>query len=201
MGVPPERRAGCWEHPATQEENRRTREQIIWRLERLLGDTSNDGRMVGEAPPPSESICTEDFARRFRDEMVELTLPESDVEQLDKEEEAERTDCDTCQPGRVVNADGKGRARPDRSDTGAENAPLWRFNEPRRGGELERCLSASCGANTSSSEEAGPRKRRETLQRMGDSGSSEYSFYGQTCSFRIKTNVKYTCLSACCCSF
>lgn len=111
---------------------------------------------MGEAHPPSDSICTEDFARRFRDEMVELTLPESDTERLDKEEEAEITDCDTCQPGRneqrVVNADGKG-----------------------------------------------PRERHETPQRTGDFGSSEYSFYSQTCSFRIKTNVKYTCLSACCC--
>ncbi|TMS03954.1 hypothetical protein E3U43_000843 [Larimichthys crocea] len=98
-----ERSTSCWEAPVTHEEtkqklDRKTkeemefhREQVIWRLERLLGDTCNEGSMAGETRPPSDSICTEDFVRRFKDEMVELTLPDSNMEQLDKEEEAERT--------------------------------------------------------------------------------------------------------------
>ncbi|XP_047447589.1 trichohyalin [Mugil cephalus] len=101
-----EQTSGSWEDPVTHEEtNERLdrwtrdreetesrREQVIWRLERLLGDSCNDGRMAEETHPPSDSICTEDFGRRFREEMVEMALPDSAMQQLDKEEEAERTD-------------------------------------------------------------------------------------------------------------
>ncbi|XP_061673069.1 trichohyalin isoform X2 [Syngnathoides biaculeatus] len=65
-------------------------EQAVWRLERLLGDTCQQGTMPGDPQPPSESICTEDFVRCFREEMVELPLPEGSVQELDREEEAER---------------------------------------------------------------------------------------------------------------
>ncbi|KAK9522779.1 hypothetical protein VZT92_019225 [Zoarces viviparus] len=44
-----------------KEESVSHREQVIWRLKRLLGDTCNEGRMAEETHPPSDSICTEDF--------------------------------------------------------------------------------------------------------------------------------------------
>lgn len=108
---PPERSANCFEDPVSCEETKQQlerrirekdnvesqREQIIWRLERLLGDTCDEGRMAGETHPSSDSICTEDFDRRFRDEMVEFTLPESNVQQPSKGDNAEITGSDTCQ--------------------------------------------------------------------------------------------------------
>lgn len=48
------------------------REQVIWRLQRLLGDQCDKDRMMEGAGQPSESICTEDFVQCFREEMVEL---------------------------------------------------------------------------------------------------------------------------------
>lgn len=57
------------------------REQVIWRLQRLLGDQCDQARVMGEAGRPSDSVCTEDFVRRFRDEMVELQLPDGDAQQ------------------------------------------------------------------------------------------------------------------------
>ncbi|KAM3611317.1 uncharacterized protein V6R79_016547 [Siganus canaliculatus] len=121
-----ERSAGCCHDPAPHEESSQTsdrwttdredseREQIMWRLERLLGDTCGEGRLAAEAHPPSDSICTEDFVRRFRDEMVELVFPESN-----KEEEAGRvdiSDCDTLhseeQEQNSLKVDGRGGDKP-----------------------------------------------------------------------------------------
>lgn len=56
-----------------QEEREIQREQIIWRLKRLLGDTDNETQITVETWPLSECICTEDFFSRFRDEIVDLT--------------------------------------------------------------------------------------------------------------------------------
>lgn len=81
-----------------KEELESQREQVIWRLERLLGDTCKENGIVGETQSPSVSICTEDFVRRFRDEMVELAFPERNMQQLDTDEErTEITDSDTQQ--------------------------------------------------------------------------------------------------------
>ncbi|KAK5910234.1 hypothetical protein CesoFtcFv8_004087 [Champsocephalus esox] len=102
-----ERGSGCRGGPTNQRVNRRTRdkeemesqrEQVLWRLERLLGDTCNEGRMEAGILPPSDSICTEDFVLRFRDEMVEWTFPESYIEKLDDGEEVtKRTEISDCQ--------------------------------------------------------------------------------------------------------
>lgn len=54
------------------------REQVIWRLQRLLGDQCDQSRVMEGAGQPSESVCTEDFARCFRDEMVELQQSDHD---------------------------------------------------------------------------------------------------------------------------
>ncbi|XP_054629178.1 trichohyalin isoform X3 [Dunckerocampus dactyliophorus] len=81
------------------------KEQVLWRLERLLGDTCKQRAMSGEHHLPSESICTEDFVRCFREEMVDLAMPEGSVQELDKEEEAERSmisDGDPCQSDQNV---------------------------------------------------------------------------------------------------
>lgn len=145
------------------------REQVIWRLERLLGDTCNEGSMAGETHPPSDSICTEDFVRRFKDEMVELTLPDSNMEQLDKEEEAERTKISDCEQ--------KGQSILDVNCKDAGTAHYFQSNEPCLGKELGKCLSGSNGVNTSCSKKAGAGGGCSTPQMPGGDSSSEYSLY------------------------
>ncbi|XP_045562550.1 trichohyalin [Salmo salar] len=78
------------------------REQCHWRLERLLGAYAcGGGGLAGELCPPPDSVCTEDFAMRFREEMV-VRLPDRTKQRLARdwsnslgqsfgEEEAERT--------------------------------------------------------------------------------------------------------------
>ncbi|XP_057687257.1 trichohyalin [Corythoichthys intestinalis] len=87
--VAPEVTSPVW--TSTKVELESHKEEFMWRLERLLGDTCKDGAMSGAPHPPTESICTEDFVRCFREEMIELPLPERSVQALDKEEEANRT--------------------------------------------------------------------------------------------------------------
>ncbi|XP_054867244.1 early endosome antigen 1 isoform X2 [Amphiprion ocellaris] len=103
----------CWKDPVTHEETKNRlhrardkketesrREQVIWRLQKLLGDNCEEGRMAEEAHPPSDSICTEDFVRRFKEEMVEVAMPDGSMQELDKEEQDERTKMfvsDVCQ--------------------------------------------------------------------------------------------------------
>ncbi|XP_030000065.1 plectin [Sphaeramia orbicularis] len=82
-----------------KEEMESHREQVMWRLERLLGDACKDGTAAGGTHRLSDSICTEDFVKRFREEMVELPLVEGS-EQPDRVKGAERTeisDSDTFQ--------------------------------------------------------------------------------------------------------
>ncbi|KAM8760782.1 uncharacterized protein AB9X84_008727 isoform 4-T4 [Acanthopagrus schlegelii] len=149
-----EKSTGCREAPVThkvtkdkldrwtrdKEELESQREQVIWRLERLLGETCSEGVMAAETLPPSDSICTEDFVRCFRDEMVELPLPESNLLQLDRAAVAQRTegsDCDTyrCdQKGQsVLSVDGKGTATTfKREQLASEKAGGERYNTQQR---------------------------------------------------------------------
>lgn len=57
------------------------REQVMWRLQRLLGAQCDQGRVMEGSGRPSESVCTEDFVRCFRDEMVELRQADHDAQQ------------------------------------------------------------------------------------------------------------------------
>ncbi|XP_070821299.1 trichohyalin [Chaetodon trifascialis] len=191
-----ERSTGCREDPVTHEEtkhklDRKTihkeeiesqREQVIWRLKRLLGDTCNEGSMAGETHPPSDSICTEDFVRRFRDEMVELVFPESNMQQLDKEEEAERTeipDCVNCQSehkGQIVlNVNSRGTSTTGKGSNDTETAHCSQSGKLCQRKELDKCLSGSYGVKTSHvSEKAGAGERNNTTQRLADDGCTAH---------------------------
>nr|XP_033474947.1 trichohyalin isoform X2 [Epinephelus lanceolatus] len=156
--------------PRDKEEIDSQREQIIWRLERLLGDTCNEGRMPGETHPPSDSICTEDFVRCFRDEMVELALPENNMQPLHKEDVTESTeisDCNTCQSAQngpsIPNVDRGGSATTRKFNKDTGNAHYCQRQE------LEKCLYDSHGVNTSCSERAG--ERYSTPQKSDDDSS------------------------------
>lgn len=155
---------------------------MIWRLERLLGDTCKDG-LAGNMQPPSDSICTEDFVRCFREEMVEPALPESNMHQLDIEEEAERTeisDSDTCQSQQkgqsVLNFERRGSAVTGKSSKATMSAHYSKSNMPHQRKELEKCLSVSYGINISHvSEKAGAEERYKPPLRADDNSSSKYS--------------------------
>ncbi|XP_041956368.1 trichohyalin isoform X1 [Alosa sapidissima] len=72
----PSEREGSSETSTPEEEQRgldaRT-EQCRWRLERLLGRTDRGAPEIGTSTPPDpDSICTEDFTQRFREETVDL---------------------------------------------------------------------------------------------------------------------------------
>lgn len=129
-------------------ENVSQREQVIWRLRRLLGDACNEGGLAGDSLPPADSICTEDFGRRFRDEMVESEFDHfaSNMQRLDKKEVTERQvtsgfdDCLSEQKGQSI---------------------------------LNVRTLSSCGVNTSWSETTAAEKRNKP-QRPGCDGSSEY---------------------------
>ncbi|XP_031712281.1 GRIP and coiled-coil domain-containing protein 2 isoform X8 [Anarrhichthys ocellatus] len=158
-----------------KEESVSHREQVIWRLKRLLGDTCNEGRMAEETHPPSDSICTEDFVRCFRDEMVELALPASNMPQLDKEGLTERTaisDCDNRQSEQkghsVLNVRTlrtAGTATTGKSSKDTETAHYCQRKK------LEKCLDDTYGVNKSWSEKTGAEERYNTPQRLGDDGS------------------------------
>ncbi|XP_059192770.1 trichohyalin [Centropristis striata] len=156
-----------------KEEIESQREQVMWRLERLLGDACNEGRTPGESHPSSDSVCTEDFVRRFRDEMVELALPASNMQQLSKDEEAGRmdiSDCDTCQSEQkghiILNVDRRGTALTWESNKDTETAHCCQKKE------LEKYLYDSCGENTSCSEKAGAGEKHNTPLGLCDSSIS-----------------------------
>lgn len=69
----------------------------MWRLGRLLGDACKDGGMLADTCPPSDSVCTEDFVRRFREEMVEVALPDSSTQHTENV-----SDRDICLSGQNV---------------------------------------------------------------------------------------------------
>nr|XP_040052440.1 trichohyalin isoform X6 [Gasterosteus aculeatus aculeatus] len=128
-------------------ENVSQREQVIWRLRRLLGDACNEGGLAGDSLPPADSICTEDFGRRFRDEMVESEFDHfaSNMQRLDKKEVTER------------------QVTPGFDDCLSEQKGQSILNV--------RTLS-SCGVNTSWSETTAAEKRNKP-QRPGCDGSSQ----------------------------
>lgn len=190
---PPER---CFEDPVSREETKQKfdrrirekddvesqREQIIWRLERLLGDTCDEGRMAGETHPPSDSICTEDFDRRFRDEMVEFTLPESNMQQPSKADNAERaeiTESDTCQhetkEHSVPYVDAEGTATTQKSSKGTVTTHYSQSEKPCRTEGLEKYMSEMFKVHISGSERA--RERHKTPQGIHDDGDSSKFFF------------------------
>ncbi|XP_068461118.1 trichohyalin [Clinocottus analis] len=149
-----------------QEEVVSQREQVIWRLKRLLGDTFNEGRMAGESHPPSDSICTEDFVGRFRDEMVELPLPASNMQQLDREQVTQRTvisPCDDCQSEQRAHSI-LTTATTRRSSEDTETAHYFQRKELN-------CFDDSDGVKTSWSEQTGAEGRDNSPKRQGDDGS------------------------------
>ncbi|KAK1892033.1 hypothetical protein KUDE01_007110 [Dissostichus eleginoides] len=171
-----ERGSGCREGPTIQKVDRRTRdkeemesqrEQVLWRLERLLGDTCNEGRMEAEILPPSDSICTEDFVSRFRDEMVEWTFPESYIEKLDGEEVTKRTEISDCQREQkghfILNVDRRGTALTGKSSENTESAHDCQSEE--------KCVYNSHRVNTSRRRKAGAGERYNTPQRLCDDSS------------------------------
>ncbi|KAI9535731.1 hypothetical protein NQZ68_041577 [Dissostichus eleginoides] len=171
-----ERGSGFREGPTIQKVDRRTRdkeemesqrEQVLWRLERLLGDTCNEGRMEAEILPPSDSICTEDFVSRFRDEMVEWTFPESYIAKLDGEEVTKRTEISDCQREQkghfILNVDRRGTALTGKSSENTESAHDCQSEE--------KCVYNSHGVNTSRRRKAGAGERYNTPQRLCDDSS------------------------------
>ncbi|XP_019716768.1 trichohyalin isoform X2 [Hippocampus comes] len=120
------------------------KEQVMWRLERLLGDTCKQGTMSSDPHPPSESICTEDFVRCFREEMVELALPEGSLEELDKQEEVERT---------LMTSGGDPSLSRQNIQNGVRSEAATNVksskHEPEQSEELERCPSETSGVQTS----------------------------------------------------
>lgn len=103
-----------------KEEREIQREQIIWRLKRLLGDTYDETQITVETRPLSESICTEDFFSRFRDEMVDVTLPEINVRQKNnlKETGGERH---KEKRQDLLHANGKGTTTSERSSQATQD--------------------------------------------------------------------------------
>lgn len=130
--------------------------------------------MARETHPPSDSICTEDFVRCFREEMVEMALIECNMQQLDKEEEAEGTeisDSDTCQSEqkgrRVLNGERRGSPTPKKTSNDTGTAHYSPSNKPGQRKELEKCPSGNFGVNISHIKEKAP-------HRLGDDRSSKY---------------------------
>ncbi|XP_074526194.1 uncharacterized protein LOC141790309 isoform X3 [Halichoeres trimaculatus] len=157
------------------------REQVIWRLEKLLGDTCSNGEMSGESHAPSDSICTEDFVARFRDEMVELALPESEMQERDTEEEEterkERSDCDSFQGEQkqksVCTIDRGETAITGRSNKDTEADPYPESKKICARRELEKCFSDSFTVNRSY-DETGAGEGYKTPQILGECGAISY---------------------------
>ncbi|XP_075324983.1 uncharacterized protein LOC142382749 [Odontesthes bonariensis] len=139
------------------------KEQVIWRLERLLGDTCKESNIAEELAPPSDSICTEDFVSRFREEMVELALPDS-MQQLGNKEKAERTETSDGEnePGVAK----RGSAAAGGSNTGTAMAHCSQSVYPGLGKQQRKCLPDGWGVKIShGSEEAEAGERVKTPQR------------------------------------
>lgn len=94
-----------------KEETECQREQVTWRLKRLLGDVSKQGKISGETRSPSESICTEDFVRCFKEEMVEVSLSDS-MQHLGSEEKAGMTKITYLSDRDRTGLEGHGSNRP-----------------------------------------------------------------------------------------
>ncbi|XP_030594000.1 trichohyalin isoform X3 [Archocentrus centrarchus] len=182
---------GCWKDPVSDEESEKRfdrrrrdkqeiescREQVIWRLERLLGDTCRDGQLAEETHPPSDSICTEDFVTRFREEMVELTLPDSCVQMLDREEESEGTnisDSNICQSKHEQNVSNIQRRESETTGESSDDTLTAQHSQSNQPGQKKKnCVShRTNGANIlQASEKAGAGERYKSPQRLGDDSS------------------------------
>lgn len=189
--VPLERSTGPRGDPVTPEKakhkfDRRTREkeemesqreQVIWRLEKLLGDTCSNREMAGGCHPPSDSICTEDFVTRFRDEMVEPALPESEMKEQETEEETEGTeisDCDSFQAGKKQKRVHLTEEREETvTDEDTEADPYSESKNICERQELEKCFSDSLEVNRTC-DGAGAGEGHETPQTRGESVTSKY---------------------------
>ncbi len=117
--------------------------------------------------------------------MVELALPESSMQQQNKEEEAESaeiSDCDACpsepKGPNAQNVDRRGTTTTGKSSKDTAAARYSQSDKPRQRATLEKNLSDNYGVKTTHvSETAGAGERYNTLQRLGDDGSSEFSLY------------------------
>ncbi|XP_026178101.1 trichohyalin isoform X2 [Mastacembelus armatus] len=214
-----ERTTGCQESPVTHKGNKKRlhrgrrdkeeiesqREQVIWRLERLLGDTCKEDGITGETCTPSDSICTEDFVRRFREEMVEMALPDGNIQQLDKEEaeETEISDSDTCHSEQkglsVVNVKRIGLPTTGKSIKDKETACYLQSNKPGQRKRTEDCQKDispssyvnSCEVHVSHvSEKTGAGEGYKSSQSMHDN-----SFSHKTDVVTELENLQHNCSS------
>ncbi|XP_035999598.1 uncharacterized protein LOC118564766 [Fundulus heteroclitus] len=135
-------------------------DQVIWRLERLLGEACKEGKIAGEAQPPSDSICTEDFVRCFKEEMVNLSP---------KTERTEISD------GGSHQSDQNRQSPESRGSETCDTVMTHSFhsNQSSPVKEERTCLFGSCGENMSQDKEkAGAGERNMTPQRPGDCSSA-----------------------------
>ncbi|XP_037339351.2 golgin subfamily A member 6-like protein 7 isoform X2 [Pungitius pungitius] len=185
-----------------KEENVTEGEQVMWRLRRLLGDTCNEGSMTGESNPPSDSICTEDFVGRFRDEMVESELAASNTKQLDKEEWTERQvgfgDWISEQKGRSIlnvrtsssygvntsrseTTAAEERCKPQRPRCDGTRDPVWSFDTTSIESDLdsinieqvEQLGHRSSNENVQNGSPKAQLKRRQTYRLVCSSGDGD----------------------------
>ncbi|XP_004544667.2 uncharacterized protein si:ch211-102c2.8 isoform X1 [Maylandia zebra] len=157
---------GCSKDPVTgdktekrldrrdKEEIESCREQVIWRLERLLGGTCKEGGLAEEIGPPSDSICTEDFATRFREEMVELTFIDVSMQMLDKAEVTGSTNISDSgayqskqHERHVYDVERRGSETTGESSDDTLTPQHSLTNQPRP--NKKSCVSHSAGANIS----------------------------------------------------
>ncbi|XP_039875168.1 trichohyalin isoform X1 [Simochromis diagramma] len=157
---------GCSKDPVTgdktekrldrrdKEEIESCREQVIWRLERLLGGTCKEGGLAEEIGLPSDSICTEDFATRFREEMVELTFIDVSMQMSDKAEVTGNTNISDSgayqskqHERHVYDVERRGSETTGESSDDTLTPQHSLTNQPRP--NKKSCVSHSAGANIS----------------------------------------------------
>ncbi|XP_054905039.1 trichohyalin-like [Poeciliopsis prolifica] len=150
-----------------KEETEVCRDQVVWRLQRLLGETL----------PLSERICSEECGRSFKGETTDLS-PFRNMDQLDRENKAERTEMsDSDTPENDQNWQCPEKRRLETSDMVMPRGLQSDKSDPER--EDGAFLSDSCGENMSHrNEKAGARERNKTPQRPADSssGAATWSF-------------------------
>ncbi|XP_058491880.1 trichohyalin [Solea solea] len=208
-----EQRLDCRRSPESQEETEdmsdvRTRiredveshrEEVMWRLQGLLGDACKENTLT-ETRPPTDSICTEDFVRRFREEMVEVALPRSIVPQRDKEEDTERTeisDRDTRQSEQkgqsVCVVDGSSTPGKSTKETASVHYSLSKKTSQRRQ-ELDDCPPHNFRGNVANINEKTPngrdgRRWRPLIQSITGSDDSSTDTHTQEESEPQSTSV------------
>lgn len=125
--------------------------------------------MAVETEPTSDSICTEDFVNRFRDEMVEVApVPDCGIkQQLEPRQVAERTELSERDPDQRTAL---------KTSAGPQTVNCSRSKEPRGRGEPEQRPSDGYRANASESQKAGVRGRYRTPQRTRELDGSKSCF-------------------------